>query len=93
MASVGKKDFVVGDWFNGVRIIGASTLLEAIKKYLDNQNVVSYQEKHSADAFGVEVSGPIWKVVFAEENPVGQAEALADVAGVKFYKKHNEAKQ
>ncbi|MBY6192584.1 hypothetical protein KUV78_02140 [Marinobacter hydrocarbonoclasticus] len=93
MASVGKKDFVVGDWFNGVRIIRASTLLEAIIEYLANENVVPYQEKHSADAFGVEVSDRVWKVVFAEENPVGQAEALADVVGVKFYKKRNEAKQ
>lgn len=93
MASFGKNDFLVGDWFNGVRIIEASTLSEAIKEYLDNKNVVPCRDKHSADAFGVEVSDLVWKVVFAEENPVSRAEALADVAGTKFYKKHNETKR
>lgn len=38
MVSIAKKDFVVGDWFNGVRIIGASTLVEAIKGYLAYEN-------------------------------------------------------
>tara|TARA_R110000851_G_scaffold171599_1_gene317852 strand:+ start:390 stop:671 length:282 start_codon:yes stop_codon:yes gene_type:complete len=93
MVSVAKKDFVVGDWFNGVRIIGASTLVEAIKEHLACKNLVLCQEKHSADAFGIEVSDSVWKIVFAEAHPVGQSEALADVEGVKFYRKHNQAKQ
>lgn len=89
MVSVLKKDFVVGDWFNGVRIISASTLPEAIKEYLACESVSSYQEKHSADAFGIEISYPVRKVVFAEEHRVDQAEALANVVGVKFYRKQS----
>jgi hypothetical protein len=87
MVSVSKKEFVVGDWFNGVRIISASTLPEAIKEYLACESVVPYQEKHSADAFGIEISDPVRKVVFSEDNPVAQAEALANVVDVEFYRK------
>jgi len=87
MVSIAKKDFLVSDWFNGARIIGASTLAEAIKGYLRHENVLPYQDKHSSDAFGIEISDAVRNTVMSAEGPIGQAEALADVSGVKFFKK------
>lgn len=87
MVSIAKKDFLVSDWLNGARIISASTLTEAIKGYLRDENVLPYHEKNSSDVFGIEISDAVRNTVMSAEDPIGQAEALADISGVKFFKK------
>jgi len=88
MVSIAKKDFIVGDWINGVSIIGATNLIEAIKGYLAHENILLSQNKHTANAFGIEVSDTVRDAVLSINNPVGQSEALADVDGVKFFRVH-----
>ena len=87
MVSIANKVFLVGDWFNGVQIIEASSLVEAIKRYLAHPDVVLAQNKSSADAFGIEVSDIVRETAMSHEDRVGQSEALAGVDGVKFFKK------
>lgn len=87
MIFVANKSLVIGDWFNGIRIIEAGSLVEAIKGYLAYQTVVPAQDENSADAFGIEISDAVRKAALSCEDPVGQAEALAGVDGVKFFEK------
>lgn len=87
MISVANKSFVVGDWLNGIRIIEAGSLVEAIRAYLAHQTVVPAQDRNSADAFGIEVSDTVREAALSSDDAVGQAEALADVDGVKFFDK------
>ena len=87
MISVATKSFVVGDWFNGIRIIEAGSLVEAIKGYLAHQDVVPAQDENSADAFGIEVSDIVRQAALSRLDSVGQSEALAGVDGVKFFEK------
>ena len=87
MVSIANKSFVVGDWFNGIRIIEAGSLVEAIRGYLEHQEVVPAQDQGSADAFGIEVSDIVREAALSREDRVGQSEALAGVHGVKFFEK------